>query len=72
MKITTKNKNGKQIIAEIDSEDNSVDVAVMVDGETPVTLNISVDDDKILIRKWIGYGDSEDEPIYIDDLYNEQ
>lgn len=72
MQIKTTIKNGKQIIAEIDSEDNSVDVAVVIDGETPVTLNISVDDDKILIRKWIGYGDSEDESIYIDDLYEEE
>lgn len=72
MKIETTIKNGKQIIAEIDNEDNSVDVAVMIDGESPVTLNISIDNDKILIRKWIGYGDSNDESIYIDDLYNEE
>ena len=72
MQIKTTIKNGKQIIAEIDSEDNSVDVAVAIDGETPVTLNISVDDDKILIRKWIGYGDSEDESIYIDELCEEE
>ena len=72
MKIETTIKNGKQIIAEIDSEDNSVDVAVMIDGESLVTLNISVDDDKILIRKWIGYGDSEDESIYIDELCEEE
>lgn len=72
MKITTKNKDGKQIIAEIDNEDNSVDIAVVINGESPVTLNISMDDDKILIRKWIGYGDSEDETIYINDLYEEE
>lgn len=32
MRIETTIKNGKQIIAEIDNEDNSVDVAVVIDG----------------------------------------
>jgi hypothetical protein len=44
----------------------------MIDNEKPVTLNISVDDDKIIIRKWIGYGDSYDESICIDELYNKE
>lgn len=72
MRIETIIKNGKKIIAEIDNEDNSVDVAVVIDGDTPVTLNISVDDNKILIRRWIGYDDSEDEQIYIDELYEDE
>ena len=72
MQIETTIKNGKKIIAEMDNEDNSIDVAVVIDNEKPVTLNISVDDDKIIIRKWIGYGDSYDESIYIDELYNKE
>lgn len=72
MQIETTIKNGKKIIAEVDNEDNSIDVAVMIDNEKPVTLNISVDDDKIIIRKWIGYGDSYDESICIDELYNKE
>ena len=41
----------------------------MVDGSVPVTLNISVDDTKILIRKWVGYGvDSEDEVILLSEI----
>lgn len=72
MQIETTIKNGKKIIAEVDNEDNSIDVAVVIDNEKPVTLNISVDDDKIIIRKWIGYGDSYDESIYIDELYNKE
>lgn len=72
MQIETTIKNGKKIIAEVDNEDNSIDVAVVIDNEKSVTLNISVDDDKIIIRKWIGYGDSYDESIYIDELYNKE
>jgi len=71
MKIETKKVNNKQIIAEACEDDNTMDIAVMINGESMVTLNISVDENKVLIRKWIGYGDSEDEPIYLDDLYEE-
>ena len=67
--IVNKEINGKQIIAEVDREDNSLDIGVVVDGSVPVTLNISVDDTKILIRKWVGYGaDSEDEAILLTDV----
>ena len=71
MKIETAIKNGNQIVAIVDKEDNSLDVVIKIKGDTIITLNISVDEEKALIRKWIGYGDSEDEAIYINDLYEE-
>ena len=71
MKLTTKEINNKQIVATVDEEDNSLDIAIMIDGSPDITLNISVDEEKILIRKWIGYGDSEDESIYLNDLHEE-
>lgn len=67
-RIENKNENDCQIIAEVDKEDNSIDVAVKVDEEPLVTLNISTDGDDITIRKWIGFGDSVDECINIKDL----
>lgn len=71
MRIETKEINNKQIIAEVDREDNSIDIAIMIDGESLITLNVSADDEKALIRKWIGYSNSEDELIYLDGLYEE-
>ena len=60
-RIENKNENCCQIIAEVDKEDNSIDIAVKVDEEPLVTLNISTDGNNIIIRKWIGFGDSVDE-----------
>lgn len=61
--------DGKQIIAEVDNEDNSIDVAVMIDNNPEVTLNVSVNaDEEIKIRKWIGCGDSIDEIINKEDI----
>ncbi len=67
-RIENENENGCQIIAEVDKEDNSIDIAVKVDEEPLVTLNISTDGNDIKISKWIGFGDSIDECINIDDL----
>ena len=69
MKLTTKEINNKQIIATVDEEDNSIDIAIMINGNPEITLNVSVNEEKALIRKWVGYGDSEDESIYLNDLY---
>ena len=71
MRIETAIKNGNQIVATVDEEDNSLDVSIMINGDPIISLNVSVNEEKALIRKWIGYGDSEDETIYIDDLYEE-
>ena len=71
MKLTTKEINNKQIVAAIDEEDNTMDIAIMINGNPEITLNISVDEEKATIRKWVGYGDSEDESIYLDELYDE-
>ena len=68
MRIETKKVNNNQIIAEVDNEDNSIDIAVMIDDEPLVTFNISLDEEKVLLRKWIGYGDSIDEDIYLDEV----
>ncbi len=67
-KIETQTVNGCQIVAEIDNEDNSIDIAVKVDEESLVTLNISTDGDDVTIRKWVGFGDSVDENINIKDI----
>lgn len=66
--IETKILNNRQIIAEVDNEDNSLDIAVKIDDEPLVTLNIAVEGNDIIIRKWLGYGDSLDETINIDDV----
>jgi len=71
-KIQSKSVNDSQIVAAVDSEDNSIDIAVMVDDEPLVTLNVSVNEDTITIRKWIGSGDSMDEQINIDDIYDQE
>lgn len=71
MKIKTKEINSKQIVATIDEEDNSVDIAVLINGNPEISFNISVNDEMVLLRKWIGYGDSEDENIYLSDLEEE-
>ena len=68
MRIETKEINNKKIIAGVDNEDNSIDISVIIDGNPDVSLNVSVDEEKILIRKWFGYGDSVDEAIYLDEL----
>lgn len=39
-----------------------------IDDEPLVTLNIAVVGNDIIIRKWLGYGDSVDETINIDDV----
>ena len=70
--IETKIKNKNQIIATVDEEDNSIYISIMINGNPEITLNISVDDEKALIRKWIGYDDIVDEEIYIDDLYEDE
>ena len=43
MEIKTREINKKQIIATVDEEDNSVDIAVLIDGNPDVTFNITVD-----------------------------
>jgi hypothetical protein len=68
MRIETKEINNKKIITDVDDEDNSIDISVIIDGNPDVTLNVSVDEKKILIRKWVGYGDSVDEVIYLDEI----
>lgn len=68
MEIKTKKTNNKQIVATIDEDDNSVDIAVLIDGNPDVTFNIAVDDEKITMRKWLGYGDSIDDYIYLSEL----
>lgn len=72
MELKTKEIKGGQIIATIDKEDNSMDIAIMINGSPEITLNVSVDEEKALIRKWVGYGDSEDEEIYLDELFDEE
>lgn len=72
MRIETKEINNKKIIASVDKEDNSIDIALMINGEPMITLNVSTDEEKVLIRKWIGFGDSEDDEIYLDELYEEE
>jgi hypothetical protein len=72
MTIKTAKINNAQIVATVDKEDNSIDIAIMINDEPMITLNVSADEEKALIRKWIGYGDSEDETIYIDDLFEEE
>lgn len=71
-KIQSRSVNDRQVVAAVDSEDNSIDIAVMVDDEPLVTLNIAVDEDTISIRKWIGCDDSIDEKINIDDIYDQE
>lgn len=71
-KIESRLVNDSQIIAAVDNEDNSIDIAVNVEDEPLVTLNISVNEDTITIRKWIGCGDSVDEQINIDDIYDQE
>ena len=68
MKIKTVEINNKQVVAEVDKEENSIDIGVMIDGEPKVSLNVLVDDNKIIIRKWINFGDSEEDVIYLDEL----
>ena len=72
MRIETKEINNKKIIASVDKDDNSIDIALMINGEPMITLNVSTDEEKVLIRKWIGFGDSEDDEIYLDELYEEE
>lgn len=72
MRIETKEINNKKVIASVDKEDNSIDIAVIINGEPMITLNVSTDEEKVLIRKWIGFGDSEDDEIYLDELYEEE
>ena len=67
-RIENQYQNDCQIIAEVDNEDNSIDVAVKVDDQPLVTLNVATDGDTITIRKWLGFGDSIDETINIDDI----
>lgn len=71
-KIESKIVNDHQIIAVVDDEDNSIDIAVNVEDEPLVTLNVSVNEDSIKIRKWVGCGDSIDEQINIDDMYEQK
>lgn len=71
-RIESKVVNNGQIIASVDNEDNSIDIAVNMDDEPLVTLNISVNDDMVKIRKWIGDGDSIDEHISIDDICEQE
>lgn len=71
-RIESRLVNDTQIIATVDNDDNSIDIAVNVDDEPLVTLNVSVNEDKITIRKWIGCGDSIDEQINIDDIYEQE
>ncbi|MEE0968757.1 MAG: hypothetical protein U0M06_05235 [Clostridia bacterium] len=65
MAIRTEKENATQIYAEVSIDDNSLDVAVLVGDDSLVTLNVSTDGENILIRKWVGYGDSEDDSINI-------
>ena len=66
--IRTEKENDTQIYAEVSVDDNSLDVAVLVGDDSLVTLNVSTDGENILIRKWVGYGDSEDDSINIENL----
>lgn len=68
MAIRTEKENDTEIYAEVSIDDNSLDVAVIVGDESLVTLNVSTDGENILIRKWVGYGDSEDDCINIENL----
>lgn len=71
-KIESEVVNDRQIIAAVDDEDNSVDIAVNVGDEPLVTLNVSVNEDSIKIRKWVGCGDGIDEQINIEDINEQQ
>lgn len=72
MAIRTEKENDTQIYAEVSFDDNSLDVAVLVGDESLVTLNVSTDGENILIRKWMGYGDSEDDCINIENLLEDE
>ena len=68
MAIRTEKENDTQIYAEVSVDDNSLDVAVLVGDDSLVSLNVSTDGENILIRKWVGFGDSEDDCINIENL----
>ena len=72
MAIRTEKENDTQIYAEVSIDDNSLDVAVLVGDDSLVTLNVSTDGENILIRKWVGYGDSEDDCINIENLLEDE
>jgi len=72
MAIRTEKENDTQIYAEVSVDDNSLDVAVLVGDDSLVTLNVSTDGENILIRKWVGYGDSEDDCINIENLLEDE
>lgn len=72
MAIRTEKENDTQIYAEVSVDDNSLDVAVLVGDDSLVTLNVSTDGENILIRKWVGYGNSEDDCINIENLLEDE
>ena len=68
-KIQTPVVGNTNIVAEVDNEDGSIDVAVQVDGNPIITFNISADGSAAYLRKWIGYGDSLDEMIEFSEAF---
>ena len=70
MRLETKETDNKKIIAEVDTEDNSIDIAIVIDGaDIPITFNISIGNETVKLRKWLGYGaDGEDEIISLNDI----
>ena len=71
MRIETKEINNKKIIAEVDTEENSIDIAIVIDGaDIPITFNVSIlNNEAVRLRKWYGYDvDGEDETVYINDV----
>ena len=75
MRIETKEIDNKKIVAEVDTDDNSIDIAIVLDDEyIPITFNIAIEDnEKVILRKWLGVGaDSEDETIYLSDVEDDE
>ena len=67
-RIETFSVKGKKLVAEIDYEENSIDIALIVDNkDIPITFNLAITDDNMVkLRKWVGFdADSEEELISI-------
>ena len=68
--ITTFSVKGKKLVAEIDHEENSIDIALIVNNkDIPITFNLMIaDDNMVKLRKWVGFGaDGEEELISIEE-----
>ena len=67
-RIETFSVKGKKLVAEIDHEENSIDIALIVDNkDIPITFNLAITDDNMVkLRKLVGFGaDGEEEFIDI-------